>query len=206
MNYAKRQKRLDEILGLLGPGVVFREKEIQMQGDQLFRDLKELAKSGDLKNPAPGLYYLPRKLGKLSLPASENDLICAFLKTSDFRLRSLGDFNRLGLGTTQHTTDIYVYNLKRVGDFNLDGMLYKFRVRKFPLDLSEFNSNEFMIVDMMNNLSLLGENSSDLKKKVVQFWNKDLWDKNRVLEYSKNYAKTPVKRFFNKLENNDVSF
>ena len=80
----------------------------------------------------------------------------AFLKTSDFLLTSRNHYNQLGLGLTQVYNNHLVYNHKRSGDFSLGGKHFKFRmVPAYPEKLSK----EYLLVDMLNNLEHLPDNT-----------------------------------------------
>ena len=94
----------------------------------------------------------------------------AFLKTDDFLLTSYNHYNQLGLGLTQVYNAYMVYNHKRSGDFSLGGKHFKFRmVPAYPKSLSK----EYLLVDLLNNLKHLSENTDlvlrNLKSRLHQF-------------------------------------
>jgi hypothetical protein len=69
----------------------------------------------------------------------------------------------LGVGTTQLYNGKTVYNHKRHGDFNLGGMTFSFRVKPhFPNKVTP----EFLLVDLLNNLDQLAEDSNEVVSKV----------------------------------------
>ena len=148
MMYANKRHRLKQFLDSCTFGKVYRRDELTGPSRDLSRDLSELVERGSLCQAGPGLYYRPKKLGKFDVPADKNELLKGFLKGGTFLVRHLSDFNTLGLGTTQHTTTVYVYNKKRVGEFKLDGRKFSFRKRKFPRK----ETKEYLLVDMLNNL------------------------------------------------------
>jgi len=92
------------------------------------------------------------------------------LKTDEFLVTSHNHFNQLGLGLTQLYNDYVVYNHHRTGDFNLGGRRFRFRrPRSFPRELSK----EFLLVDLLNNLKELPDNTSNvlnnLKTRLKEF-------------------------------------
>lgn len=66
-------------------------------------------------------------------------------------------YNSLGVGTTQLYNEQVVYNRKRHGKFKLGNRTFCFRVKPyFPKDLSK----EFLLVDLVNNISRLAEDQN----------------------------------------------
>lgn len=189
----KRNDRLEKLLNFFAPGTVLRASEIKGNwGQNLSRDLHLLAKKNLLTNLAPGLYLRPKKLGEFAVPADHKDLIEKFLKTNNFLVRNLSDFNSLHLGTTQMHNKTYVYNQKRRGKFNFNNRDYYFVIRNFPENLTL----GFMLVDMLNNLEELGEQRDFILARVNLAMEQGRFKKNDVLESARIFGKYWVKRFF----------
>lgn len=94
---------------------------------------------------------------------------------------SFNHYNSLGVGTTQLYNEAIVYNHKRHGVFKLGTRTYKF-VRKhyFPTKLSE----EFLLVDLVDNIKKLVEDQSRILELVK---NKALkLNRRRLLKFAKN--------------------
>ncbi len=137
-------------------GRVYRRHDLEGFSTAVDRDLKTLVASGEVKKLAAGLYYRPRKNPFGITPPDDRDLVKAFLKTDDFLLTSYNHYNQLGLGLTQVYNTHLVYNHKRSGDFSFGGKRFKFRkVPAYPRRLSK----EFLLVDLLNNLRSLPDNT-----------------------------------------------
>ena len=135
-----------------------------------------------------GLYCRPRPNAFGVTPPEEKDLVRAFLKTDDFLLTSYNHFNRLGLGLTQVYNTYVVYNHKRAGEYTLGGKRFKFYlVPDYPNKLSK----EYLLVDLLNNLKRLPDNTStvleNLKSRLSDFDNK------KVDVFLNRYGKPGVK-------------
>jgi hypothetical protein len=112
-----------------------------------------------------GLYYYPKKTVFGETPAEDKKLVESFLKDRRFLLTSPNAYNALGVGTTQLYNQTVVYNHKRHGRFSLGGRTYDFRLKPhFPKHLSQ----EFLLVDMVNNLSHLAEDRERLLERVKE--------------------------------------
>lgn len=151
-------------------GRVYRRQDLEGNSTSVDRDLKSLVASGYVGKLAGGLYYRPRKNRFGDTPPEDRDLVRAFLKTNDFLLTSRNHYNQLGLGLTQVHNTYLVYNHKRCGDFSLGGKNFKFlMVPAYPEKLSK----EYLLVDMLNNLRRLPDNTDlvlrNLKSRLSQF-------------------------------------
>ena len=143
----------------MNPGQVYRRQDLQALSTAVDRDLKTLVKSGEVRKLSGGLYYRPRKSFFGAAPPDDRDIVRAFLKTDDFLLTSYNHFNQLGLGLTQVHNSCVVYNHKRTGEFFLGGKRFKFRlVPAYPRKLSK----EFLLVDLLNNLKKLPEDTAQV--------------------------------------------
>lgn len=178
----------------LKPGRVYRREELGAYSPSVDRTLKNLVESHLLEKAAPGLYYLPKKTVFGAAPPSEDELVEAFLKDRDYLFVSPNLYNSLGVGTTQLYNTTVVYNRKRHGRFVLAGRTFDFRMKpRFPKTLSE----EFLFVDLMNNLSSLAEDR-DLVTDSVKRKAEGL-DHDRLLKSAREYGKVATRRFFEKL-------
>lgn len=185
-------KRLDLLKKQLKPGTVYRRTDLSQWSKSVDRHARQLLEEGVLVKLHNGLYYYPKPSVFGSVPASEKDLVSAFLKEDDFLLTSPNAYNALGLGTTQLYNSVVVYNHKRHGLFELGGRQFEFRMKhRFPRKLSE----EFLVVDLMNNLKSLAEDQERLKAKV---WEKVFEMDLKKLRFAvKQYASVSSKKFFN---------
>jgi hypothetical protein len=142
-------------------GRVYRRQELAQFSAAIDRDLKALLRAGLVMKLAAGMYYRPRRNAFGIAPPQDRDLVRAFLKTDDFLLTSYSSFNQLGLGLTQVYSNYVVYNHKRFGTFTLGGKRFDFRmVPAYPNKLSP----EFLLVDLLNNLENLPDDTSQVLK------------------------------------------
>lgn len=198
------QRRLNEFTRALKVGRVYRASELSKYTNSLGRDLKLLVENNKLKTVGKGLYYKADKLGETELPAKSNEVLKKFLKTNHFLIRSLSDFNRLDLGLTQMFKETLVYNCKRDGKVNLGGREYFFKKKNFPKD----HHDEYLFVDFFNNIEKVGENRDELLATFERKWRAKVWpvDYDVVYKFSQKYGKYWVKKYFQKLkEQNEIS-
>ena len=160
---------LEELKKHLKPGQVYRRVDLEQWSTAIDRHLKQLVEDGDLQKMAQGVYYCPAKASFGNVPPEDEKLVRAFLKSDNFLLTSPNLYNSLGVGTTQLYNNRVVYNHKRHGHFVLGGKEFDFRLKhKFPKELSE----EFLLVDLLNNLNELAEDREivlqRIKEKILQ--------------------------------------
>jgi hypothetical protein len=147
----------------LTPGKVYRREDLELYSSSVDRDLSNLVHEGVLRKAARGVYYVPRKTTFGQAPPEDKELVRGFLKDDRFLLTSPNAYNGLGVGTTQLYNQPVVYNHKRHGTFKLGNRSYSFRVKPhFPKQVSE----EFLLVDLVNNLNQLAENGGEVLAKV----------------------------------------
>lgn len=157
-------KKLDTLRKHLKPGKVYRRADLSQWSTAVDRHLAQLVDDGSLKKLASGLYYVPRKTVFGAAPPDESELVRSFLKDDDFLLTTPNAYNTLGVGTTQLYNKRVVYNHKRHGIFNLGGREFHFHAKhRFPKKISL----EFLVVDLVNNLSALAEDKDEVLKKVL---------------------------------------
>ena len=145
---------LMEVKKHLRAGRVYRREDLVQWSASVDRHLKTLVGEGDLKKLRYGLYYCPKRLAFGEVPASEHELVQAFLKTDHFVVMSPNLYNQLGVGTTQLYNKRVVYNRKRHGRFDLDGRVYQFERR---MNVPRKLSKEFLLVDLVNEVDQLAE-------------------------------------------------
>ncbi|MFT5206770.1 MAG: hypothetical protein ACI9CF_000510 [Candidatus Omnitrophota bacterium] len=149
----------------LKPGRVYRRSELERWSNSVDRHLKLLVEDESLCKLAQGMYSCPAKASFGNIPPEDGVLVRAFLKSDDFLLASPNHYNSLGVGTTQLYNKSVVYNHKRHGRFTLGGKEFYFHLKhKFPKKLSE----EFLLVDLMNNLHDLAEDRGYVLKNVKE--------------------------------------
>lgn len=184
-------KRLEQLKRHLKPGTVYRRSDLAKWSKSVDRHARELVEEGFLEKLQNGLYYYPKSSSFGAVPANEQNLVKTFLKEDDFLMTSPNAYNALKLGMTQLYNTLVVYNHKRHGMFELGGRKFEFRMKhRFPRKLTE----EFLLVDLMNNLKSLAEDKEELKNKVRK---KAYQLDTKKLQYAvKHYANTSSKKYF----------
>ncbi|MBR0794854.1 hypothetical protein JQ615_05545 [Bradyrhizobium jicamae] len=157
--------KLDELKRHLKPGHAYRRADLARWSKSVDRHLRQLVEQGVLRKLSGGLYVFPKETAFGPAPASDKDVVGAFLKDDRFLLASPNAYNSLGLGTTQLYDKTVVYNHKRHGDFQLGSRKFAFRVKpRFPKNLTK----EFLLVDLVNNLDQLAEAKDEVLKRVTE--------------------------------------
>ena len=142
-------------------GKVYRREDLLPYSNSVDRELQRLVSAGTLRKLAQGLYFKPKTNVFGDVPPDEKDLLAAFLRDKNFLSFNPSIYNSLRLGTTQLYNKTVVYNHKRHGQFKLGNRTYDFRVKhRFPKPAQV--TPEFLLVDMLNNLSELAEDEMDV--------------------------------------------
>lgn len=131
----------------LDPGRVYRTRDFSATDRNSARKAKALVEIGLLKKVGPGLYLHPKPSRFGPVPASENELMRAFLADSPFIFTGPSRWNSLRLGTTGVEAVSLVYNTKRSGRFELGGRSFLLKRVLFPLEPSP----EWYVVDLLEN-------------------------------------------------------
>jgi hypothetical protein len=186
---------LGELKKHLRAGKTYRRAELTHWSKSVDRHLQSLVRDGSLKKLRAGLYYCPKKSVFGEVPADDHDLVRTFLKDDRFLLTSPNAYNALGLGTTQLYNRCVVYNHKRHGEFVLGGRTYDFRVKHhFP---RQSVSEEFLLVDLMNNLDDLAEDREALLVRVREKVQR--MDSTRLKRAAHEFANSSTRKFFDGL-------
>jgi hypothetical protein len=182
---------LQELEKHLQAGHVYRRADLGHWSKAVDRHLKSLQKKGALKKLSGGLYYAPKKTAFGDMPADESQLVEAFLRDHHFLITSPNAYNALGLGTTQLYNETVVYNHKRHGRFKLGGRVFDFRIRpRFPDKVTE----DFLLVDLVNNVDRLAEDSEQLLSRVSAKARK--MDTDTLFHAAREYGTMKTRKFF----------
>jgi hypothetical protein len=183
--------KLDELKRHLKPGHAYRRVDLARWSSSIDRHLKELVGSGVLTKVSGGLYVLPKETAFGPAPASDKEVVRAFLKDDTFLLASPNAYNSLGVGTTQLYDKTVVYNHKRHGEFQLGNRKFAFRMRpRFPKSLT----SEFLLVDLVNNVDQLAEAKDEVLKRVTERAAES--DQKRLRRAVREYGSERAKKFF----------
>lgn len=155
--------KLDELRKHLKQGGVYRREDLAKWSCAVDRHIRQLLALGELVKLSAGLYLYPKKTVFGKAPADDSSLVAAFLKDKRFLITSPNAYNALGVGATQLYNETVVYNHKRHGHFKLGGRMFEFRRKpSFPKKMTE----EFLLVDLMNNLEQVAEDQQSLVSRV----------------------------------------
>jgi hypothetical protein len=183
--------KLNELKKHLQPGQVYRRADLAKWSNAIDRHLRQLVKEGVVQKLAGGVYYCPKKTSFGNAPPDDDALVRAFLKDDHFYLASLNSYNSMGVGTTQLYNEKLVYNYKRDGRHTLNGRNFYFLKRpRFPRKSSE----EFLLVDLVNNLHLLAEDKESVLKNVSE--KAQSMNKPKLMKAVREYAGARTKTFF----------
>ncbi len=186
--------KADELKKHLRPGVVYRRSELAKWSKSIDRHLQQLVQAGVLQKLSGGVYYCPQATAFGNLPPDDEVLVRAFLKDDHFYIASLNSYNSLGVGTTQLYNEKLVYNTKRDGRHTLNGRHFYFIKRPhFPAK----SSQEFLLIDLMNNLHLLAEDKESVVRHVAK--KARTMDKSKLMRTVRGYAGARTQSFFEKL-------
>ena len=183
--------KLNEFKKHFYPGRSYRRAEVTAWSKSADRYLPVLVEEGFLRKPSAGMYHRPKQSAFGEVPVDDYGLVRTFLKDSRFLITSPNAYNALGLATTQLYNKLLVYNHKRHGDFQLGERTYSFRMKPyFPKQVSQ----EFLLVDLMNNLENLAEDQELLRHRVRE---RALEMNTSLLRKSAHeYGTIATKRFF----------
>ena len=183
--------KLEQLKRHLKPGNAYRRGDLARWTTSVDRHLKQLVESGTLNKLSGGLYAYPKETVFGPAPASDKEVIGAFLKGDVFLLASPNAYNSLGVGTTQLYDKSVVYNHKRHGEFQLGNRRFAFRVKpRFPKALTK----EFLLVDLVNNVDQLAEAKEEVLKRVMQRAASS--DQRRLRRAVREYGNERTKKMF----------
>lgn len=190
--------KLETLKKRLKPGQAYRRADLARWSSSVDRHLKQLVESGVLKKLLGGLYAYPKETAFGPAPASDKEVVGAFLKNDPFLLASPNAYNSLGVGTTQLYDKTVVYNHKRHGVFQLGNRKFAFRVKpRFPKSLTK----EFLLVDLVNNVDQLAEAKDEVLKRVLQ--RAASTDRRRLRRAVRDYGNERTKKFFDRVLRSD---
>lgn len=185
---------LEEVKKHLRRGQVYRRADLAKWSRSVDRHISQLVSDNTLVKLQQGVYLRPKQSRFGKLPASPEKLVKAFLNDDDFLLTSPNDYNALGVGTTQLYNLQVVYNHKRHGRFKLGGQNFDFRKKsRYPKKVTQ----EFLLVDMLNNLENLAEDRHEVLKQVKMKLPE--MDSKRLRSTVKRFAKLSAKKHLENL-------
>lgn len=185
----------DQLNNHMRAGHVYRREMLLPYSKALDRDLDTLVEKGLVKKLAAGLYYKPAQSQLGLMPPKDDNLVSCFLRDNRFLMYSWNQYNALGVGLTQLYNRVIVLNRKRHGVFKLGKKEFDFRrsSKGFPAKVSP----EFLLVDLVNNLQELAEDTSVVKENIYK--NLARFDQVKLLRLAREYGKISTKKFFEEM-------
>jgi hypothetical protein len=186
--------KVEELKKQLERGKVYRRSDLAKWSKSVDRHLDVLLKEETLQKLSQGLYYFPEETTFGKTPPEEEVLVRSFLKDDRFLLTSHNAYNSLGVGTTQLYNQRIVYNHKRHGEFKLGNKKFSFRIKPhFPKKATQ----EFLVVDLVNNLETLAEDHKEVLKNLSD--KVRLMDAEKIEEAVMEYGNAKTKKIFKKI-------
>ncbi|MCC2624905.1 MAG: hypothetical protein K0R14_778 [Burkholderiales bacterium] len=185
-------KNYEKLASHFKTGHVYKRGFLAAFSNSVDRDLMKLVQQGAVEKIAAGLYYKPAKTRFGALPPNDKELVKCFLSDNRFLLYSWNQYNTLGLGLTQIYNNLVVYNNKRHGMFKLGSKFFDFRrsAHGFPTKIDK----EFLLVDLVNNLNELTEDTHFVKQRIKNVVLE--LNKKKLNNYANLYGKIATKKFF----------
>jgi hypothetical protein len=168
----------------LEPGRAYRTRDLRQWGKNPTRLARRLVKEGRLREAAHGLYYAPVATKFGPAPASDEELLRAFLVDEPFVVTGPPRWNALGLGSTAMFAVTLVYNTRRTGEVVLDGRRFLLRRVYFP----ESPTPEWFVVDLLQHHEMAGVSLSELREGLVETLRDERWDRERLREMAEIYG------------------
>jgi hypothetical protein len=191
LSYILDMTKLQKLKSHLKPGRAYRRADLACWSTSIDRHLKQLVEDGTIEKLSGGLYLCPKKTAFGTAPATDKEVVSAFLKDDRFLVTSPNAYNALGVGTTQLYDKTVVYNHKRHGEFKLGDRKFSFQMKPhFP----ELLTQEFLLVDLVNNVDRLAEAKDLLLKRVMK--RAPSFNAGRLRRAVREYGNERTKKFF----------
>jgi hypothetical protein len=168
----------------LEPGRAYRTRDLRRWSVNPTRLARRLVGEGKLREAAHGLYYAPIPTRFGPAPASDEELLRAFLGGEPFLVTGPPAWNALGLGSTAMFAVTLVYNTRRSGELQLGGRRFLFRRVYFP----EKPTAEWFIVDLLQHHDMAGVGLTALRVGLVATLRSGRWDRARLREMADAYG------------------
>lgn len=168
----------------LEPGRAYRTRDLRRWGQNPTRLARRLVEEGRLREAAHGLYYAPVPSRFGPAPASDEELLRAFLDGEPFLITGPPQWNALGLGSTAMFAAKLVYNTQRTGEFVLDGRRFILRRVYFP----DEPTPEWFVIDLLQHHDMAGAALSDLRHGLVATLRAGRWDRGQLRAMAEAYG------------------
>lgn len=168
----------------LDPGRAYRTRELRRWSANPTRLARRLVREGKLREAAHGLFYAPVESRFGKAPASDAELLRAFLGGERFVITGPPRWNALGLGSTAMFAATLAYNTQRTGDFTFDGRRFTLRRVLFP----DEPTPEWFVVDLLQHHDMAGASLVDLEHSLTAALRAGRWSTERLREMASRYG------------------
>ncbi|NOY91779.1 MAG: hypothetical protein GXP55_11335 [Deltaproteobacteria bacterium] len=172
----------------LEPGQACRTKELRRWSANPTRLARRLVRDGQLCEAAHGLYYAPVETRFGPAPASDEELLRAFLDGGPFVITGPPRWNSLGLGSTAMFAATLAYNSQRTGNFTFDGRRFLLRRVRFP----EAPPPEWFAVDLLRHHVMAGVSLGQLTEGLIVSLREERCDAERLRNMADEYGTKPT--------------
>ncbi|MSQ85026.1 MAG: hypothetical protein EXR77_19490 [Myxococcales bacterium] len=169
----------------LTPGHTYRTRDLLAWTRNPTRLARRLVDEGRLREAAYGLYYAPLPTWFGQAPATDEDLLCAFLNGGRFVISGPSRWNALGLGSTVLFAATLVYNRQRTGQFTFDGRRFLLRRVLFP----DQPPPEWFIIDLVQHHEMAGVALPALATALTAQLRSGRWDRAVLRDMAVAYGK-----------------
>ena len=168
----------------LVPGRAYRTRDLRPWSANPTRLARRLVAEGKLREAAHGLYYAPVVTRFGATPATDEELLRAFLGSERFVVTGPPYWNALGLGSTALFAVTLVYNTSRSGEVLLGGRRFLLRRVYFP----EKPTAEWFVIDLLQHHGMAGVGLSSLRAGLVATLRAGRWDRAHLREMAQRYG------------------
>lgn len=168
----------------LEPGRAYRTRELRSWSANPTRLARRLVRAGKLREAAHGLFYAPVESRFGKAPATEAEILRAFLRGERFVITGPPRWNALGLGSTSMFASTLAYNTKRSGEFTFDGRRFNLRRVLFP----DNPPPEWFVVDLLQHHDMAGMSLSELEARLAGALRARRWEAERLTEMASKYG------------------
>ena len=168
----------------LEPGRAYRTRELRRWSANPTRLARRLVREGKLREAAHGLFYAPVESRFGQAPATEAELLRAFLGNSPFVITGPPRWNALGLGSRAMFAATLAYNTRRTGDYLFDGRRFLLRRVLFP----DSPPPEWFVVDLLQHHEMAGVSLAELEERLGATLTEGRWSEDRLREMAGEYG------------------
>lgn len=168
----------------LEPGRAYRTRELRRWSANPTRLARRLVREGKLHEAAHGLFYAPVESRFGQAPASDSEILRAFLGGERFVITGPPRWNALGLASTAMFAATLAYNTRRTGNFTFDGRRFMLRRVLFP----EEPPAEWFVVDLLQHHDMAGTSLTDLEHSLTATLRAGRWRIDRLREMAAKYG------------------